>query len=144
MFSTGTFSIFFSSRLQGVALIFTGFERHMANSPLPVLTLGASKPKASTLEHFKYYLDLLYVKYNYRQRTYVRREVMFSQVCVCSTLGGGTPSQVRRGYPVPGLGGGGTPGTFLLPTWQAVCLLRSRRRTFLFCSVIAEINLCLL
>ena len=37
----------------------------------------------------------------YRPRTYVRREVMFSQVCVCLTFGGG------GGYPIPGLGWGG-------------------------------------
>ena len=35
----------------------------------------------------------------YRPRTYVRWEVMFSQVCVCSTFGGG-------GYPIPSLGRG--------------------------------------
>ena len=34
----------------------------------------------------------------YCPRTYVRREVMFSQVRVCSTFGG-------RGYPIPGPGG---------------------------------------
>ena len=46
----------------------------------------------------------------YRPRTYVRREVMFSQVCVCSTLGGG-------GYPIPGLAGG-TPSQFRgVPPW---------------------------
>ena len=51
---------------------------------------------------------------SYRPRMYVRREVMFSRVCVCSTFGGGTPSQGwpwgdapsqvwPRGYPIPGL-----------------------------------------
>ena len=36
---------------------------------------------------------------------------MFSQVCVCSTFGGGTLSQVCGwdGYPIPGLDGGGVP-----------------------------------
>ena len=52
----------------------------------------------------------------YRPRTYVRREVMFSQVCVCSgggtrsqIFGGGTRSQIFGG--VPGLKfSGGVPG----------------------------------
>ena len=42
--------------------------------------------------------------YIYRPRTYVRREVMFSQVCLCSTFGGGrggTPSQVWLGGDTP-------------------------------------------
>ena len=46
----------------------------------------------------------------YRPRTYVRREVMFSQVCVCSTFGGGYPVPgLGRGVPHPRSGQGGTP-----------------------------------
>ena len=49
------------------------------------------------INHLKTWEDKLYHSY-YRPRTYVRREVMFSQVCVCSTFGGGvTPSQVWVG-----------------------------------------------
>ena len=60
------------------------------------------------------------VQSNYRPRTYVRREVMFSQVCVCS--GGGVPglrfsgggwwsqvSDFRGGVPVLRFSGGGGP-----------------------------------
>ena len=39
----------------------------------------------------------------------VRREVMFSQVCVSPTLGGGTPSQVQVGGTPSSRWGGGTP-----------------------------------
>ena len=68
----------------------------------------------------------------YRPRTYVRREVMFSQVCVCSGgvpglgLGGGSPqsqilgggqqgtqSQIFGGYPVSDFQGGYPVSDFL-------------------------------
>ena len=49
------------------------------------------------------------LRYIYHPRMYVRRQVMFSQVCVCSTFGRGTPSQVWFGYPIPGLMVGGYP-----------------------------------
>ena len=41
----------------------------------------------------------------------VRREVMFSHVCVCSTFGGGgvTPSKIWKGVPHPTMTGWGTP-----------------------------------
>ena len=46
---------------------------------------------------------------HYHPRTYVRREVMFSQVCVC--LGGGPRSQIfRGGCPRSQIFGGGLPG----------------------------------
>ena len=57
--------------------------------------------------------------YFYRPRTYVRREVMFSQVCVCSgggvpglRLSGGVPGlRFSGGWRVPGLRfSGGVPG----------------------------------
>ena len=49
----------------------------------------------------------------------------------------GTPPPPRGGYPgpVPPPRGGGYPGRTtegVLTTWRAVCLLRSRRRTFLY------------
>ena len=48
-----------------------------------------------------YYMGVCLVHF-YRPRTYVRREVMFLQVCVCSTFGG-------RGVPHLRSGWGGTP-----------------------------------
>ena len=46
----------------------------------------------------------------YRPRTYVRCEVMFSQVCVCSTFWGGVPHLRSRWDGVPHLRSrGGTP-----------------------------------
>ena len=51
------------------------------------------------LEYLATYTLKISVLNFYRPRTYVRREVMFSQVCVCSG-GGGTRSQI--------FGGGGT------------------------------------
>ena len=45
----------------------------------------------------------------------VRREVMFSQVCVCPTFRGVPhPADGGRGYPIPGLGGG-TPSKDWIP-----------------------------
>ena len=60
----------------------------------------------------------------YRPRTYVRREVMFSQVCVCSTFGVGGYHRLMMGFLVI-LGnvclftlGGGTPSPSLsIPVW---------------------------
>ena len=81
------------------------------------------------VESFSFHLNkkLMYFIFTsncdyYRPRTYVRREVMFSQVCVCSRGGpryrsrwGGVPGPGRGGsqvqvWGVPSIRSGGVPG----------------------------------